>query len=58
MRMTAGKELGECDNSNIVVAVNKHYNVAFVPPLFQTLEVAVPDLVPPYPGNNLALLSS
>ena len=32
----------ECDSSSIVIAVNNHYIVAFVPPLFQILEVAVP----------------
>ena len=31
----------ECDNSSIVVAFNKHYNVAFVPPLLQILEAQV-----------------
>ena len=32
----------ECDSSSIVIAVNNHYIVAFVPPLLQILEVAVP----------------
>ena len=31
----------------MVVALNKHYNVAIVPPLLQILEVAAPDLILP-----------
>ena len=42
----------ECDNSSIVVSVNKHYNVANVPPLLQVLEVATPRFNTPIQGSD------